>query len=264
MRNSPSSRGGPVLALAGGADWISAMAGSLHPPCRRKKLRPLRPRLTARTPLCSVPSSSPHKIFDFAGAPLFLPEEKEKTGRARSKRVKEICPRGGTKDEGRKTKDEGLPTKIGRPSFLTKRQVSGSGERRADLTSTSKPPLALRRGLETCVINSLYRTAPRKPRPPAFLFWTVHGPFSLFIRGMKRENGGCNAPAIAGRQSAPPARASTNPPARDRASTNPRLRTEANSAPPPRSGGTESDAPCRSPRWEAPSSTARTCRPRPY
>ena len=73
-------RRGFVLALAGGEDWIPAMAGSLHPPCRRKKLRPLRPRLTARTPLCSVPSSSPHKIFDFAGAPVFIPRIKRENG----------------------------------------------------------------------------------------------------------------------------------------------------------------------------------------
>ena len=65
------------------------MAGPLHPPCRRKKLRPLRPRLTARTALCSVPSSSPHAAGR-AGAPVFLPEENEKTGRARSKREKEV------------------------------------------------------------------------------------------------------------------------------------------------------------------------------
>ena len=85
------------------------MAGALHPPCRRKKLRPLRPRLTARTALCSVPSSSPHAAGR-AGAPVFLPEENEtapagacrrptaakrrllgrrQTGRARSKREKE-------------------------------------------------------------------------------------------------------------------------------------------------------------------------------
>ena len=93
------------------AGGISAMmmAGPLHPPCRRKKLRPLRPRLTARTALCSVPSSSPHAAGR-AGAPVFLPEEKEtapagacrrptaakrrllgrrQTGRARSKREKE-------------------------------------------------------------------------------------------------------------------------------------------------------------------------------
>ena len=45
---------GLVLALTGGEDWIPAMAGALHPPFS-----------------------------------LFLPEEKEKTGRARSKREKE-------------------------------------------------------------------------------------------------------------------------------------------------------------------------------
>ena len=90
-----------MLALAGGADWIPAMAGSLHPPCRRKKLRPLRPRLTARTALCSVPSSSPHAAGR-AGAPVFLPEEKEKTGRARSKREKEVSPLRG--DGGRGTR----------------------------------------------------------------------------------------------------------------------------------------------------------------
>ena len=74
---------------SGGEDWIPAMAGAMHPPCRRKKLRPLRPRLTARTALCSVPSSSPHAAGR-AGAPVFLPEENEKTGRARSKREKEV------------------------------------------------------------------------------------------------------------------------------------------------------------------------------
>jgi hypothetical protein len=46
---------GVLLALAGGGEWIPAMAGSLHPPFS-----------------------------------LFLPEEKEKTGRARSKREKEV------------------------------------------------------------------------------------------------------------------------------------------------------------------------------
>ena len=56
-----------MLALAGGADWIPAMAGSLHPPFS-----------------------------------LFLPEEKEKTGRARSKREKEVSPLRG--DGGRGTR----------------------------------------------------------------------------------------------------------------------------------------------------------------
>ncbi len=151
-------KAGNVARPSGGADWIPAMAGSLHPPCRRKKLRPLRPRLgrglrsapflpplptrqaargpsfpwkklrplrprlTARTALCSVPSSSPHAAGR-AGAPVFLPEGNEtapagacrrptdakrrllgrrQTGRARSKREKEGSPlRGG---EGRGTR----------------------------------------------------------------------------------------------------------------------------------------------------------------
>ena len=46
---------------SGGGEWIPAMTGPMHPPCRRKKLRPLRPRLTARTAPSSVPSSSPHR-----------------------------------------------------------------------------------------------------------------------------------------------------------------------------------------------------------
>ena len=50
-----SHAGEIVLALTGGGDWIPAMAGSLHPPFS-----------------------------------LFLPEGKEKTGRARSKREKEV------------------------------------------------------------------------------------------------------------------------------------------------------------------------------
>ncbi len=29
-----------------------------------------------------------------------------------------------------------------------------------------------------------------------FLFWTVHGPFSLFLLEEKEKMGGCNAPAI--------------------------------------------------------------------
>ena len=101
---------GAFTRPSGGGEWQPAMAGPLHPPCRRKKLRPLRPRLTARTALCSVPSSSPHAAGR-AGAPVFLPEENEtapagacrrptaakrrllgrrQTGRARSKREKEV------------------------------------------------------------------------------------------------------------------------------------------------------------------------------
>ena len=40
-----------------------------------------------------------------------------------------------------------------------------------------------------------------------FLFWTVHGPFSLFLRSEKEKMGGCIAPAIIMAKSPPPVRA---------------------------------------------------------
>ena len=81
---------------------------------------------------------------------------------------------------------------------------------------TSKPLPVPRRGQKTCVKNGGTPCASPVFRPPAgalllFLFWTVHGPFSLFLLARKRENGGCIAPAIAGIQSPPPARASKIP-----------------------------------------------------
>ena len=57
-------RGEAFARPLGRGDWIPAMAGAMHPPFS-----------------------------------LFLPEEKEKTGRARSKREKEVSPLRG--DEGR-------------------------------------------------------------------------------------------------------------------------------------------------------------------
>ena len=50
------------------------------PRCRRKKLRPLRPRLTARTPLCCVPSSSPHenRFAGFSRGPLIFFQKKKR------------------------------------------------------------------------------------------------------------------------------------------------------------------------------------------
>ncbi len=54
----------------------------MHPPCRRKKLRPLRPRLAARTAFCSVPSSSPHAAGR-AGAPVFSSRRKRDCARRR-------------------------------------------------------------------------------------------------------------------------------------------------------------------------------------
>ena len=96
-----------------------------------KKLRALRPRLTARTALCSVPSSSPHAAGR-AGAPVFLPEENEtapagacrrptaakrrllgrrQTGRARSKREKKHGDAAGARLNERRNRN-GFPRAI--------------------------------------------------------------------------------------------------------------------------------------------------------
>ena len=92
------------------------MAGPMHPPCRRKKLRPLRPRLTARTPLCSVPSSSPRKIFDFAGAPVFIP------------RIKRDCARRRVPEANRREAAALKPETNG-PCTVQKRKTRGRGLR---------------------------------------------------------------------------------------------------------------------------------------
>ena len=135
---------------------------------------------------------------------LFLPEGKEKTGRARSKREKQgDAATGARKRYGlfdthvsargvvragilevdarpvlpsslsltwRFMKKEGLPNKIGRPSFFNTHQGSGSGKRRKSIRQQPNPPLAPRRGLETFVSNSRHRAAP---------------PFSLFHRARR-------------------------------------------------------------------------------
>ena len=80
-------------------------------------------------------------------------------------------------------------------------QVSGSEKRRKSIRQPPKPPPAPRRGQKTCVPGGSASYASPVLRPPAgaillFLFWTVHGPFSLFLLARKRENGGCNEPAI--------------------------------------------------------------------
>ncbi len=115
-------KGGAFARPSGGEEWIPAMAGAMHPPCRRKKLRPLRPRLTARTALCSVPSSSPHAAGR-AGAPVFSSRRKRDCARRRvseanrreaaalrpetngpctvQKRKRSIGPAGGRETEAR-------------------------------------------------------------------------------------------------------------------------------------------------------------------
>ena len=59
------------------------MAGAMHPPFRRKKFRSAPSPPGGEDCARSIPSSSPHKIYDFAGAPLL---RKERMRRARWKR----------------------------------------------------------------------------------------------------------------------------------------------------------------------------------
>ena len=59
------------------------MAGAMHPPFRRKKFRSAPSPPGGEDCARSIPSSSPHKIHDFAGAPLL---RKERMRRARWKR----------------------------------------------------------------------------------------------------------------------------------------------------------------------------------
>ena len=76
-------KGEPLHALTGGGDWRPAMAGAMHPPFRRKKFRSAPSPPGGEDCARSIPSSSPHKIYDFAGAPLL---RKERMRRARWKR----------------------------------------------------------------------------------------------------------------------------------------------------------------------------------
>ena len=93
------------------------------------------------------------------------------------------------------------PTEVGLLQPPGERQRKEEG---VDST-TSKPPLALRRGLETFVSNRRhFLRAPVFSLPPC----TAHSLFS-----QKRE-WGCIAPAIAGIQSSPPVRASKGSPLR--------------------------------------------------
>ena len=160
-------------ALAGGADWRPAMAGALHPPFS-----------------------------------LFLPEEKEKTGRARSKREKEVMgdAYGWTGGAQAVLPVSRMPSargsvlagvwisangpaafsaaadaveterESGRRGDARKRRVSGSGERRTGLASISKTPAC------TTPRPEDLRTKQPEPFPLVFLFWTVHGPFVSGLR----------------------------------------------------------------------------------
>ena len=69
-------------------------------------------------------------------------------------------------------------------------------EKKVDSTPANPPP-APSRGQRHAYPKSSPQARPPSPvSKRLFLFWTVHGPFSLFLRIRKRENGGCIGPAI--------------------------------------------------------------------
>ena len=88
-------------------------------------------------------------------------------------------------------------------------QVSGSEEDRTVHASTAKTPARTTPRAETCVKNGGTPCAPPVLRPPAgaillFLFWTVHGPFSLFLLEEKEKMGGAMNQPSSWLKSSPP------------------------------------------------------------
>ena len=90
--------------------------------------------------------------------------------------------------------DSGSPGRQSANRFPPQQRASGA--RRTDLSSTAHP-----RGLPSAGRNPACPLPKPCRAPHLFLFWAVHGPFSLFLCRRKRENGGCIVPAIADCQS---------------------------------------------------------------
>ena len=149
--NSPR-KGEPVHALTGGEEWRPAMAGAMHPPFRRKKFRSAPSPPGGEDCARSIPSSSPHKIYDFAGAPFL---RKERMRRARWKREN-----GGAQ---------------GVPPFLRMSSARSAVQAGVWMSSNRLPPLFAAANLEVARLVrlslSIGRTfrrgrRPRRPVPP--------------------------------------------------------------------------------------------------
>ncbi len=99
------------------------------------------------------------------------------------------------------------------------RSVSGSGKSSWSIRQPPKPPPALRRGQVNSYLSSRLQARPCPSSPhrgvTSFSLLDRARPVFSFSSGRKRENGGCIAPAIAGIQSPPPARATTPPSQRE-------------------------------------------------
>ncbi len=82
------------------------------------------------------------------------------------------------------------------------RSISGSGKRRMGLSTTTKTPAkATPRAGDLRTRRKYLLRVPSSPVPRRalllFLFWTVHGPFSLFLLEEKEKMGGAmNQPSL--------------------------------------------------------------------
>ena len=85
-------------------------------------------------------------------------------------------------------------------------QASDS-EKRNTPSRVAPAPVALRRVRSHSCLPPVIQARPRIATPVLlFLFWTVHGPFSLFLLEEKEKMGGAKAPAIFMAEIPPPAR----------------------------------------------------------
>ena len=194
---------------------------------------------------------------------LFLPEENEKTGRARSKREKEgYGDDAGARLNDRRSRNDfpraiklsgGCPSpngpaplfaaapwwlrrncvyrslknpflkkkkvyrrKNGRPSIFFNSQGAAAKRGGSPFDNLQNPRSNYAAGKRHAYPEEAPFARPLVPRPPAgavlpFLFWTVHGPFSLFLlEGKEKMGGAMNQPSLV---SNPPARRASISPA---------------------------------------------------
>ena len=207
-----SRAGGFVLALAGGADWRPAMAGALHPPFSL-----FIPRMKRENGPCTVQKrkAGGRGLRGAVRYRLFItqvssPRRSASGGLEVEVRSARLSPLPLT---WRLVRKEGLPIFVGRPSSFVFRPssfVPPRGHISFTLLDRARPVFSFSSGRKS--------GAPAKSK----ILWgeeegTEQSGVLAVRRGRSgrsffRRHGGCNEPAIADIQSAPPARASTGPP----------------------------------------------------